>query len=184
MKTCTATDCVREAKAKGLCFLHYQRLRTHGDVTHVKTVLLVCSLPACGKPHLSLGYCSAHYALNKKYGEPVRRKFRKETTEQRRARMRLHYHNNKAYYKEKKQRREHRQKQSTPAWLSLELRNIMQEFYKQTPAGCEVDHITPLNGKTVCGLHVPWNLQYLPAAENRKKRDKLVDGTGGILCLS
>ncbi len=71
---------------------------------------------------------------------------------------------------------------ATPLWLTdIDWQNI-NKFYKdaqslQLNTGKEyhVDHIVPLQGENVCGLHVPWNLQILLAKENLSKHNKLLD---------
>ena len=54
----------------------------------------------------------------------------------------------------------------TPKWANLEL---IKKIYSNCPKGYHVDHIIPLNGEIVSGLHVQNNLQYLTASENIKK---------------
>jgi hypothetical protein len=58
-----------------------------------------------------------------------------------------------------------------PAWADLEK---IKEFYKNRPEGYHVDHIIPLQGEKVSGLHVLSNLQYLPAKENISKSNKYI----------
>ena len=69
--------------------------------------------------------------------------------------------------------RDRRQYRATPRWAKRGLlAKIMKVFYSKRPPGYHVDHIIPLKGKHVSGLHVPWNLQYLPAAENIRKHNR------------
>lgn len=58
-----------------------------------------------------------------------------------------------------------------PKYADLEAITI---FYKECPIGYHVDHIIPLQGKNVSGLHILSNLQYLPAAENIAKSNKFI----------
>jgi len=65
--------------------------------------------------------------------------------------------------------RKHKIKEQCPKWAD---RKKIQEIYLNCPKGYHVDHIIPLKGKTVCGLHIETNLQYLTASENCKKHNK------------
>lgn len=65
---------------------------------------------------------------------------------------------------------------ATPIWLSKEQKRQIRDIYMNCPEGHHVDHIIPLQGKDVCGLHVPWNLQYLEANLNRAKGNRINDG--------
>ena len=65
-----------------------------------------------------------------------------------------------------------------PKWLSKQDKNLISEFYTVSKEfesiflrKQEVDHIVPLKGKTVSGLHVPWNLRIVTATENQSKRN-------------
>jgi len=75
--------------------------------------------------------------------------------------------------------RDRRSKEATPEWLSKEQKQQIVAVYEHmrdcravTGEDYHVDHIVPLRGENICGLHVPWNLQVLPAYVNITKSNK------------
>jgi hypothetical protein len=80
----------------------------------------------------------------------------------------------------KARRRKHRE--ATPKWLTKKEKSEIRELYKiaitmskTTGEQYVVDHIVPLRGEGVCGLHVPWNLRVITQEENLKKSNKFLD---------
>jgi hypothetical protein len=70
------------------------------------------------------------------------------------------------------------------------LKNIfkkeLKRIYANCPNGFVVDHIIPIKSDIVCGLHVPWNLQYLDKKVNLMKTncfDGTYDNSGWSSCL-
>lgn len=90
-----------------------------------------------------------------------------------------HYIENKAQHLAKRAKRRAKLLQATPKWLTKEdykaieckysVADMLSKYGNEKHA---VDHIVPLQGKTVCGLHVPWNLQVITVEDNLKKGNK------------
>lgn len=85
----------------------------------------------------------------------------------------------KVFYERKRQAS---QIQRTPDWLTKEHLNQIEQYYfvakdltQRTGIKFQVDHIVPLQGEQVSGLHVPWNLIVITQEENIRKHNKLVD---------
>ena len=84
----------------------------------------------------------------------------------------------KALKREHSRKRAMTLKQATPAWLSeLDLLFIKEIYHlavlrsEALGVDFDVDHIIPLHGKNVSGLHVPSNLQLLPRSQNIRKKN-------------
>lgn len=119
------------------------------------------------------------YLNNKEYKDVRNRQWRKDNPEKIRQITKIYRMVNAdkgaaftAAYRAKKL-------QATPAWLAdeqvseiLDLYTAAKMFQIYTGTEYHVDHIVPLQGETVCGLHVPWNLQLLPWNENLSKQNK------------
>lgn len=89
--------------------------------------------------------------------------------------------NNVARVNAKNALRRSYKKQRTPKWLTEEHKKQILNFFivarklsVSNKIPLEVDHIIPLKGEIVSGLHVPWNLQILSKSKNCSKNNKLI----------
>lgn len=117
-----------------------------------------------------------------------------EPKEKSRARSKKFYHNNKAthasrvnsWYRRNIDKRNAitqeyraRKRTHTPPWITdlqhaqiLSFYEEMSRLNRTTLVEYNVDHIVPLKGKNVSGLHVPWNLRIITKSDNSSKCNK------------
>lgn len=87
---------------------------------------------------------------------------------------------NKDHYNVLRNHRKRGKTNRTPKWLTSEMKNQIVNIYneaqrltKLTGIEFHVDHVIPLHGEEVSGLHVPWNLQLLTREENIAKGNRV-----------
>ena len=98
-----------------------------------------------------------------------------------RARQAEYYQNNKVLFAKKVAKRHAAKLNRTPSWLTkahyaeiegfYDFCQIFNAYIYDVKSKFEVDHIIPLQGKQVSGLHTPENLQILSCRENAVKRN-------------
>lgn len=83
----------------------------------------------------------------------------------------------------KKKKRRLAEKLATPDWLTKAQKSEIKRIYEHmrdcravTGEPYEVNHVIPLRGENICGLHVPWNLEVLPRYINLALSNKF-DGS-------
>lgn len=109
-------------------------------------------------------------------------RYRESHLEQERAKSRKWHKDNPGKSNRNTSKRRAAKINRSPSWLNAEQLEEIQWFYiaakelqwlSDPTDPLEVDHIVPLQGKNVSGLHVPWNLQILPKSLNLKKGNRL-----------
>ena len=173
---CSVLACGVPVKAKGFCRYHYENFRKHGDPLKTKSMRKSpgsrtmedkrAARRADYKKHTERYKQNAKdlYEKNKDKRLQQSRDWKKNNPEAAATMSRM-----------AASKRNAKKKMATPPWLTREHLSIIRAIYaeavrltKETGVPHEVDHIVPLSGKTVSGLHVPWNLRAIPAKENNR----------------
>lgn len=125
-----------------------------------------------------------HYIQNKEHCANYAKDYRKANINKLRANSKKWQKDNLDKDAAKTAKRRAAKLQALPKWLTKEELEQIKELYTcaqmfklYTGEEYHVDHIVPLQGENVCGLHVPWNLQVIPAKENLSKSNKLQEDT-------
>lgn len=123
-----------------------------------------------------------YYESNKTVISEVQKQYRLRKRDDLKAAWKDWYTKNRVSQIERVAMRRKKVIDATPAWLTQEDRSMISAMYfesvrisDETGIDHHVDHIVPIAGRTVCGLHVPWNLRVIPALENLMKGNKLIE---------
>lgn len=125
-------------------------------------------------------YNSAWFKENRKSENERLRDLYEETRAEKIAKNKIWQKSNPGAMAAITAKRRSKKKSAAPKWLTTENLKDIKSFYEKaslltllTGIKHEVDHIVPLQGRSVSGLHVPWNLQILTKSDNLSKGNTL-----------
>jgi hypothetical protein len=124
-------------------------------------------------------YVKAYKERNREILAERAKTYVQQNPEKRKATMQSYRQKNKSAEAENVRRRQAKLLQRTPKWITVDDIWMMREAYALAQLRTQmfgfawhVDHILPLRGKTVSGLHVPQNIQVISGAENLAKANR------------
>lgn len=127
-------------------------------------------------PEQSLANKLASQKRNRAAANARNRRYYETHTEQRAIYVAAWAKANPGKVTEKSNRRRAAKLQSMPKWADREeIKKVYDLCARFRSLGCDfhVDHIIPLQGRNVCGLHVHENLQIIEARANQSKSNHL-----------
>lgn len=164
-----------EAVAVGARF-YFTKLPCHrGNIALRRTKQGTCVCAACRKAVYDQhkGYLAGWLQDNPNRAKAIQKRFRETHADRERQRKAAYKRDNPAKTLANTRWRQTLKAQATPLWVDrVAIEAVYAEakrLERETGVPHHVDHIIPLRGKAVRGLHVPWNLQAIPALENYRK---------------
>jgi 5-methylcytosine-specific restriction endonuclease McrA len=125
------------------------------------------------------GYSKKYYEKHKEAVKAYRKAYYYRNKEKESDYQRQWYDKNRGHANALNAKRNTAKRYRLPIWLTKENLKQIKVMYKfashlskTTGFKWHVDHIIPLQGKTVSGLHVPENLQIIEESMNIKKNNK------------
>lgn len=162
----------KEAKARGLPTYYGRVCKKHPEVEglrHLHGVCVECKREADG----------IYRVKNRDRVKAVIRAWAARNPEKVKQYIKKSKVNNKGLVNAATAKRRHSQSKRTPVWLTEDEFWMMEQAYelavlrtKTLGFPWQVDHILPLQGSLVSGLHVPYNLQVIPGMDNVRKSNK------------
>ena len=138
------------------------------------------TIPLKKDGHYQENWLSPHnFEIRRKYSSESKKDWRDKRLEYAKEYSKMHAKNNPDQYALKTAKRRAAKLQRTPKWdkdahlisAKYQLANMLT---RETGNPYHVDHIIPLQGKNVCGLHVFSNLRVILGEENAKKSNKFL----------
>lgn len=160
---CSVEGCIGRAKKLGLCEMHWKKRRRRGSEDTSPLRIPNGSKNHCGKKNCPATLRIIQFKYREKLGPEKCKELARKRLQLAKAADPEQYRIRASISTQKRRRRLRR---AMVGWTDLK---AIAKFYLDRPDGYHVDHVVPLQGERVCGLHVLSNLQYLPAFVNISK---------------